>query len=174
MTELKENSVESVLKTSGGWRWLVVAAFTLLLMLVAAYFTSSAGVPLALFLVVAMAMTAVRLMVTKMRLTKFYHARPVLYRVWIDRFGDDRKSSVQRFIRLYAQSFFIDRKVIHKLGPDDGVMDYYHREYEPGEADGLETVYFAKGLKKEFNYTICEQDGQLTLGELFSKVTRQN
>ena len=105
-------------------------------------------------------------------LTEHYYRRPALYRAWLARYGEERKNEIKRFLRVYAGAFGIKKEMIHKIGPDDGIMDYYHRDYAFGEADAMEDIAFAKALRNEFGYVVAEPDGKITLGALFEKVTK--
>jgi hypothetical protein len=62
-------------------------------------------------------------------------------------------------------------RIIHKIGPDEGVMDYYNCNYLPGDADGLEDVAFVHALKKQYGYEVTLPNLKLTLGALFEKIT---
>jgi hypothetical protein len=108
----------------------------------------------------------------KRRLKAYYYGCPALYRAWLARYGEERKDDIKRFLRVYAGAFGIDKEMIHKIGPDDGVMDYYHRDYAFGEADAMEDVTFATALRIEFGYVVAKPDGKITLGALFEKVTK--
>jgi hypothetical protein len=83
-----------------------------------------------------------------------------------------RRADIKRFLRAYAAAFFVHRTIVHKLSPDDRVLDYYHREYSPGEADALDGVFFARSLKRDFGYGITEADFNLSLGQLFERASR--
>ena len=131
--------------------------------------------PLALSVVFtpAIVVAIVEIVRRKRCLKDWYRHRPVHYRAWLARYGNERKEEIKRFLRIYADAFVIDKDIIHKIGPDDGIMDYYHRDHESGEADAMEDVAFVKALKEEFDYQVKFPDGKLTLGALFEKATKR-
>lgn len=104
-------------------------------------------------------------------LIAYYSGRRILYRDWIVLYGDEAKPKIQRFLRCFGSSFWVPREIIHKLGPDDGVMDFYHRDYSPNEPDALEANTFIRELKASFGYVADESDGALTMSQLFEKAT---
>ena len=131
-------------------------------------------ISIALTITIAPALIGVEIdLFRRMRLLrKWYQNREELYRVWLSRYGKERKDEIKRYLRLYSRAFGIDKRIIHKIGPDDGVMDYYNRNYLPGDADGLEDVAFVRALKRQYGYEVTLPDGKLTLGALFEKLTR--
>ncbi|HPA27302.1 MAG TPA: hypothetical protein PLQ05_06580 [Acidobacteriota bacterium] len=101
-----------------------------------------------------------------------YMSRQTCYREWLARYGKDHKVQIQRYLRCFGDSFFVSPTILHKLSPDDGILDYYQEDYKTGGPDFLECNYFARALQSEFGYEIEEEDGNLTMGQLFEKVTR--
>jgi hypothetical protein len=104
-------------------------------------------------------------------LTTRYMSRPTSYREWVARYGKVHKGQIQRYLRCFGDSFFVSPAVVHKLAPDDGILDYYKEDYKLGGPDFLEAVRFARGLNDHFGYELKEEDGNLTMGQLFEKVT---
>ena len=104
-------------------------------------------------------------------LIQSYIARRVLYREWLARYGHAARPQIKKFLRCFADSFWVPPEIIHKLGPDDSILEYYHRDYRPGEPDCLETKLFSDLLKRNFKYTPVEEDGKLSMGQLFERIT---
>ncbi|MFT3869764.1 MAG: hypothetical protein QM715_15040 [Nibricoccus sp.] len=132
-------------------------------------------VPIAVAITLAPAFIAVEIdLIRRMKALKtYYQNRQVFYRLWLSRYGKERKDKIKRYLRLYSHAFGIGKDIIHKIGPDDGVMDYYNRNYQPGDADSMEDVALVRALKKEYGYEVTLPDGKLSLGALFEKVTKR-
>jgi hypothetical protein len=104
-------------------------------------------------------------------LMRYYQARPVLYRAWIARYGKESRAAIQSFIRCYCKAFNVSPKIIHRFGPDDGLFDYYRRDYRYEFADAMEPEQFALQLEKQYGIQFTEDDCKLTMGQMFEKLT---
>ena len=111
------------------------------------------------------------LSIKKKKRLAYYRARPILYREWLTRYGKNASKSMKAFIRCYAGEYGIPLGIIHKLGPDDSLDDFdgKHDWFDMG--DGLEFAEFATELERNHVYQFADGDGDLSLGQLFEKVT---
>lgn len=124
-----------------------------------------------IFLVCLIVISCIIGLLKTRRLIQYYQARPVLYRAWIARYGKEYRAAIQSFIRCYCQAFNVSPKIIHKFGPDDGLFDYYRRDYRYEFADAMEPEQFALQLEKQYGIQFTADDCELTMGQLFEKLT---
>lgn len=119
----------------------------------------------------AITVAAISIWLRDKNLFASYAARRTLYRDWIVLYGEERKSEIQTFLRCFGDAFLFPAELLHKLGPNDGVMEFYHRRNKNSVGDAMETEFFVRDLRKLFRYEAREEDGALTLSQLFERVT---
>jgi len=106
-------------------------------------------------------------------LPKKYRKRICAGKSWKKAFPDIPKEEIRSFLFLFSDAFAFSPKNKLKFVPEDKVSEIY-RELYPSKwcPDVLELETLAKYLEMEYGVSLSELwHEQLTLGELFSKVS---
>lgn len=104
-----------------------------------------------------------------------YWSRSCTGTEWLKTFPQCSKYNIRYFLSDFTESFGFRKKDLLKFGPNDKIMDIYKALYPAkGMPDALELETFYGILEREYGLDVSTITPDITLGELFGMVIKNN
>ena len=133
---------------------------------------SATGIPVALFLFVALGGGLIMEFQRRERLQRYWQRVCTSFR-WHRQFSKAPISEIREFLDLFVDAFAFGRKRRCSFSPDDRIMEIYRTIYPTNDrgADSMELEFLCKMVEKRYGVDLAASWRQdITLGEIYEQI----